>query len=223
MPWILSEEEFYSKFINHSYFCHKFDIRIAYANGKGVIDMRIRKGYIIFGVICTLAVCSFSGCQKADDAQTTPAVETQTPAVTETPVASQETKNPEQNTEKKEISIYTINDDTLESEPVIVEVEEELTAEAVVKASVKSLEEHSLKIGIYSVVQEGDAVIVSFQKDTAPVVGVGSGVEETILNCISDSLIDNVEGCKKVIFRVEDGPYESGHMIFGIDEVYASE
>lgn len=185
--------------------------------------MRIRKGYIIFGAICVLSVCSISGCQKKEDTQTTPAVETQTPAPTQTPVASPETQNPEQNTEKKEISIYTINDDTLESEPVTVEVEEELTAEAVVEASVKSLEEHSLKIGIYSVAQEGDTVIVSFQKDTAPIIGVGSGVEETILNCISDSLIDNVEGCKKVIFRVEDGPYESGHMIFDIDEVYASE
>lgn len=187
--------------------------------------MRIQKRYLILGIFCILAIGSFSGCQKAEDPPTPPAVETQTPVpeATQTPAVPQATQTPEQSTEKKEISIYTINDDTLESEPVTVEVEEELTAETVVKAAVKSLEEHSLTIGIYSVEQKENTVIVSFMKDTAPVVGVGSGVEETILNCISDSLIDNVEDCRNVVFRIEDGPYESGHMIFGIDEVYASE
>lgn len=187
--------------------------------------MKWKKGYIIFSVVCALAVFGVTGCQKDGDTQETPAVQTQTPApvLTQTPGAPQETNNPEQGNDKKEISIYTINDDTLESEPVTVAVEEELTPETVVKAAVDSLEEHSLTIGIHKVTQEGDTVIVCFKKDTAPLVGVGSGVEVTILNCISDSLIDNIEGCKNVIFRGEDGPYESGHLIFEMDEVYVSE
>lgn len=189
--------------------------------------MKLRKGYIIFGMICTLTVFGFAGCGKDNKPQETPGVNTemptQTPAQTETPSVPVETQEPEQGNEKKEISIYTINDDTLESEPVTVEVDKELTAETVVEAAVKSLEEHSLNIGIYSVTQEKDTVIVSFKADTAPAVGVGSGVEETILNCISDSLIDNLESCRNVIFRIEDGPYESGHMIFEMDEVYARE
>lgn len=191
--------------------------------------MKLRKsyiiGYIILGMFCMFTVFSFAGCGK-DKPEETPGVSTeqptQTPEQTETPSVP-ETEEPQQGEEKKEISIYTINDDTLESEPVTVEVDKALTPETVVEASVKSLEEHSLEIGIYSVSMEKDTVIVSFYKDTAPVIGVGSGVEETILNCISDSLIDNLEACKNVIFRVEDGPYESGHMVFEMDEVYASE
>lgn len=191
--------------------------------------MKLRKGYIIFGMVCILTVASFAGCNKDEEPQETPGVNTEMPTQTpvtpgtETPDVSQNTEEPEQGTEKKEISIYTINDDTLESEPVTVEIQEKLTAKAVVEAAVKSLEEHSLIIGIHDVSQEGDTVIVSFKKDTAPAIGVGSGVEETILNCISDSLIDNLEECKSVIFRLEDGPYESGHMIFEMDEVYVSE
>lgn len=202
--------------------------------------MNIRKAYIIFCMLCVLAAFGFSGCAKDSDVPTTetPAVNTeqptQTPSQTQEPEQMQtqepqETDNPQkpdntaQSGEKKEISIYTINDNTLESEPVKVEVEKELTPETVVEAAVKSLEEHSLTIGIHSVTQEGDTVIVSFKKDTAPLVNVGSGVEETILNCISDSLIDNIEGCKNVIFRGEDGPYESGHLYFEMDEVYARE
>ena len=65
-------------------------------------------------------------------------------------------------------------------------------------------------------------LIVSFLFGKPPLSSVGSGVEETILNSIAYSLLDNVEDCKKVIFRAEGEAYESGHYAFEVDEVYAS-
>jgi hypothetical protein len=168
-----------------------------------------RKSVFLLGVLGVLLLFCLTGCGKNESIAESPSVNTE--------------KTQEPKDEKREISIYTINDDTLESEPVTVELEGELTAENVVFAAVKALEEHSLEIGIYSITTEEDTVIVSFQKDTAPLTGVGAGVEETILNCISDSLIDNIEGCKNVIFRCADGPYKSGHIEFELDEVYVSE
>ncbi len=124
--------------------------------------------------------------------------------------------------EKGEVPIYSINDESLESEQTYVEMEE-ITPKTVVQAVVDSLAEHSLEVGIDSVTMEGDTVIVSFLFGKAPLTSVGSTVEETILNSIADSLLDNVEGCKNVIFRAEGEAYESGHYAFGFDEVYASE
>ena len=69
---------------------------------------------------------------------------------------------------------------------------------------------------------EGDTVIVSFLFGKAPLSTVGSDVEETILNSIANSLLDNVEDCKKVIFRAEGEAYESGHYAFEVDEAYAT-
>ncbi len=137
----------------------------------------------------------------------------------------QQTDNQEETTDNegpKEVPIYSINDNSLESEQTFVTIEE-VTPEAVVQAVVDSLEEHSLEIGIDSVSMEGDTVIVSFLYGKAPLTSVGSTVEETILNSIADSLLDNLEECKKVIFRAEGEAYESGHYAFGIDEVYATE
>lgn len=122
----------------------------------------------------------------------------------------------------KEVPIYSINDESLESEQTYVTIEE-MTPEAVVYAVVESFEEHSLEVGIDSVTIEGDTAIVSFLYGKAPLSSVGSTVEETILNSIADSLLDNIDACKKVVFRAEGEAYESGHYAFGIDEVYAAE
>lgn len=151
---------------------------------------------------------------------------TETPQATEEPVKTEEpeaTKKPEDNKEEKEIIIYSINDDSLESEQMKVKVSDEITPEVIVSLVVEAFSEHSLDIGIDYVKQEDSNVIVSFLYDKAPLSQVGTDVEETILNSIADSLIDNVPNCKGVIFRAEGDAYESGHYAFGKDELYVKE
>ena len=123
----------------------------------------------------------------------------------------------------KNVTIYSINDESLESEQTTVKLKGEITPVAIVDAVVAAFEEHSLEIGIDSVKQEGSNVIVSFLYDKAPLSQVGSTVEETILNSIADSLIDNLPNCNGVIFRAEGEAYESGHFAFGKDELYVKE
>lgn len=131
-----------------------------------------------------------------------------------------ETATPEEGTQ---IDIYGINEDSLESEPARAVIKGEVNAASIVQAVVDNYAAKSIEIGIYDVSEEGDKVIVSFEYEKAPLANVGSEVEETILNCISDSLMDNLDTCKAVIFRAEDTSYESGHFAYGYDEVYASE
>lgn len=104
-----------------------------------------------------------------------------------------------------------------------VKVSDEITPEVIVSLVVEAFSEHSLDIGIDYVKQEDSNVIVSFLYDKAPLSQVGTDVEETILNSIADSLIDNVPNCKGVIFRAEGDAYESGHYAFGKDELYVKE
>lgn len=123
---------------------------------------------------------------------------------------------------KKELPIYTINDTTLETESAIamVPADSKLTPELVVNAVVDNFKEHNLQVGIDFVKEKDDAVIVSFQSDKAPLTDVGAGVEATILDCISQTLLDTFDTCKKVIFQVEGKAYESGHLLYEIDEAY---
>lgn len=195
-----------------------------------MIKKKRKFGIGVLVLILTMAL--FAACGKNTDEST----DSQNNVTTENKVTTENDEQTTDNEEQKEdvetadssqgvtgeVPIYSINDESLESEQTYVTIEE-VTPETVVQAVVDSLAEHSLEIGIDSVTMEGDTVIVSFLYGKAPLTSVGSTVEETILNSIADSLLDNVEGCKNVIFRAEGEAYESGHYAFGIDEVYAAE
>lgn len=123
-----------------------------------------------------------------------------------------------------ELPIYTINDETLETEDAIayVSADAKITAEVIVDAVVEAFSANSYEVKIDSVSQEGDTVVVNFKKNSAPVTGVGASAEVTTLDCISYSLLDNLSTCKKVIFRVEGEAYASGHIELGINEPYST-
>ncbi len=80
------------------------------------------------------------------------------------------------------------------------------------------------EIGISEIIQEGVRVTVGFKEGLAPLARVSAKMETAILDCISHSLLDNVDACEEVVFRGENGAaYESGHIILEVDEVYESE
>ena len=122
----------------------------------------------------------------------------------------------------KEISIYTLNETTLEVEVVeaIVPEESEITPDLIVDMVVDSLADRLVMVGIDGVTTKDDTVIISFLSDVAPSANVGSEPEGTILDCFAQSLVDNLEDYPKVIFRLEGQAYVSEHFTFGIDEVY---
>ncbi len=123
-----------------------------------------------------------------------------------------------------ELSIYTVNE-IPELEPVTVLVPQgnEITPELIVEKVVESLADQAIEIGIdYPVTTEGDAVVVSFQKDQAPYTNMGPEYEEDILNAFAQSLIDNLDTIKKVIFRIDGKAYTGGAFEYKIDEPYMS-
>lgn len=153
----------------------------------------------------------------------TPKPTTTAQAATTAATATSSPKPTSKSVLSKQLPIYTINDESLECEAAVAMIPEDskVTAKLIVNTVVDNLAEHSLKIGIDKVTVDGDKVIVSFKDGYAPLVNVGAGVESTILDCISNSLLDNLSSCKKVIFREEGKKYESGHIDLGYDEVYA--
>ena len=187
----------------------------------------IKKSYVILAIVITMSLAVFSGCRNKEDkvSQNNQSEEdTNLPADDNTsedpdntgdadsgkePAGSDTPEVPE----TKEVLLYGIQNDTLESEQVTVAVpkESKITAEFIVSQVVDVFADDSIEIGIDSVTEEGDKVIVSFLKDKAPLAKVGS---------ISMSLLDNLDTCKNVIFRVEGNAYASGHIELDKDEVY---
>lgn len=122
----------------------------------------------------------------------------------------------------KEVSVYTINKDTqgVESVVALVPEDSEITPQLIIDLVTDSLADRLITVGIDSVSTEQDTIIVNFESDQPPLVNVGSGLEKTILDAIAQSLVDNLPDYPKVIFRVEGQAYESGHLAYGLNEVY---
>ena len=148
-------------------------------------------------------------------------------AITDEPQDSSEKRNADSDVliepvATKELSIYTLNDITLEVEVVeaLVSQEIKITPELIVDMVVDSLADHLVMVGIDEVTTKDDTVIVSFLSDVAPSAKVGSGPESSILDCFAQSLVDNLKEYPKVNFQIEGQAYASGHLEFGINEVY---
>ncbi|HHU74107.1 MAG TPA: hypothetical protein GXZ28_05695 [Clostridiales bacterium] len=132
------------------------------------------------------------------------------------------TPTPIQPIANRELMIYSIDVASGDKKTVtaLVLENQEITPEVIVDLVVEALADESISIGIEKVSTEGDAVIVSFFSDQAPVINLGSGYEGAVLDVIAQSLIDNLDDYGKVIYRVEGKAYVSGHIELGIDEVY---
>lgn len=120
-----------------------------------------------------------------------------------------------------ELLVYTVNSNAeKETVTALIPMNEEITPQLIIDTVVASLADNSLKIKINKVTTEGDTVIVNFDKNQPFFDGVGGGYETAILDAIALSLIDNLDDFKKVIYRMDEEAYVSGHIELGIDEVY---
>lgn len=120
------------------------------------------------------------------------------------------------------VSIYTIDTDSMTLVPVKIKKEKE----AITPAYITSLVEDSLDddtIRVYSVEQKDNCVFLSFYAKGKPLVNCSKKMENLILDCFANSLLDNLDSCSEIVFRSEDKAYKSEHYSFKKNEVYASE
>lgn len=171
-------------------------------------------GVVSVVFLCMVYICGCSGPK-------TP-VKDNAPEPTLVPTITQVAPTPEIQINEKELSIYSISSETAEKISVVamIPADAEVTPELIVNKVVESMEDESFTIGVDSVTTEGDKVIVSFTGEEPPVQNVGSSVEGGILDAIAQSLLDNLSDYHKVVFRVMDGPYASGHFEFDLNHVY---
>jgi len=190
----------------------------------------MQKKIFIYAVLCICAAFLFSGCGRNNGGPenntetptptvpvatvTVPLTQTITPSITEELV----TIAPLQS---REITIYTLNPDSLEKEAITVLADEEvLTAEFIVEQVVAAMEDANFYLGINKIITEADSVRIDFKSDAAPVTDVGASVEGAILDILGQSILDNLPQYKKIYVSIEGGPYQTGHLEFELDDVY---
>lgn len=123
---------------------------------------------------------------------------------------------------KKKIQIYTMDPDSLQAEEIMVEIDTSngLTAQLIVDSVLDLFETQGQEVEVNNIEQDENTVTIDFNGEKAPVSNVGSAEETAILDCISMSLLDNLEECQQVVFHVNGEHYESGHYGFEFNEAY---
>ena len=184
----------------------------------------MQKKNLIYAMLCICVAFLISGCAKENSG--TPTV-TPTPAADTTILPTAVPKVDANGTtiappENLEITIYTLNPDSLEKEAVnvLVTVEDELTPELIAEQVVDAMEDEGFYLGINDIIIENDSVRIDFKSDAVPVVDVGASVEGVIIDILAQSILDNLPQYKKIYISIEGGPYHSGHLEFELDDVY---
>lgn len=183
----------------------------------------MQKKNFIYAILCIGVAFLISGCGTKNNKEQG----TQTPAPMDSTVISS-TLVPDQAEltvvplETMEITIYSLNPDSMEKEAVtaLVTVESELTPELIVEQVVAAMEDEGFFIGINDIIIQGDSVTIDYKADAAPVCEVGASVEGTILDIIGQSILDNLPQYKKIYVSIEGNAYKTGHLEFELDEVY---
>ena len=120
-----------------------------------------------------------------------------------------------------ELPIYTINiEGVVVPATALVSKDTEITPQLIVDKVLESLADQSIVIGVKPIITEKTNIIVNFEPDKTPDKNMGSSYEGAILNAIAQSLIDNFDDYKGVIFRIDDEAYTSGAYELGIDEIF---
>ncbi len=187
----------------------------------------MQKKNFIYAMLCICVAFALSGCNNPgeDNSTITPTLVPTSSAVADT-VTPPEAKPTEAISiappENLEITIYTLNPDTLEKEAVsvLVTIEDELTPEVIVEQVVDALEDEGFYLGINDIIIEGESVRLDFKSDAAPVTDVGASVEGSLIDILAQSILDNLPQYKKIYISIEGGPYHSGHLWFELDDVY---
>lgn len=187
----------------------------------------MQKKNIIYVILCICVAFVISGCGKENKETPTVTPEPTLSAssgnvITPAPTSGAEDEPTIAPLENLEITIYTLNPDSLEKEAVsvLVTVEDELTPELIVEQVVDAMEDEGFYLGINDIFIEGEGVRIDFKADTAPVTNVGASVEGAILDILGQSILDNLPRYKKIYVSIEGGPYKTGHLEFELDDVY---
>lgn len=115
-----------------------------------------------------------------------------------------------------EIYLYNNNSECVPTTSLIP-VDTPITAELIVKEVIANFDNNVI---INDIEEKKDYVTVSFDSESAPLIGISKATEEAILDCIAYSLIDNLEKCNKIYYKTDKGDYKSDDIYLSKNEPY---
>ncbi len=133
----------------------------------------------------------------------------------------EDTSEPIPSPKMETITVFTIDPANMAIIPSQVKKnEDDDSVEYITNLVLENLEDGEIKIS--EVTQKDDCAVIAFDSKSKPVKGCSEEMEDLILECFANSILDNVEGVHAVSFCTDKGPYISDNKEMAADEIYAS-
>lgn len=120
------------------------------------------------------------------------------------------------------IKYYTVNPDTfaLKSTTAMVREDAEVTPSLILDYLCDSLEDESVTLSYKSADISDGICTINFDDSIVGISKQSAELEMAILDAASQSILDNVDGCKGVRLRINDEAYSTQNFKFALDDIY---
>lgn len=173
----------------------------------------LKKQITAFITVLALSVFTFGGCGEDENGDSKL---TMAPIMTETPTPGADLRP-----FLKDVTYYTLTDAyELEEATAVLSIETELTPDYLAEYVAESFDDVSIEVKIDHVSASGKALVISFEEDSAPAVGVDEETEGLILDALAQSLLENFSDYSQIVFHIMDSAYVSKHKKMDINYVY---
>ena len=168
------------------------------------------------GLLCIVLLSfALTACGSEDDE------DTNTPEPSSNITTEDETSEPIPSPNMETITVFTIDPANMAIMPSQVKKNEaDDSVEYITKLVRENLEDDEIRVS--SATQKGERAIIAFDSKSKPVKGCDEEMEDLILECFANSILDNVDGIHEVSFCTDKGPYISENKEMEADEIYAS-
>ena len=168
------------------------------------------------GLLCiVLLLFALTACGSDEDTVDVPE------STESTQTTEDKTSEPILSPNMETITVFTIDPINMAIMPSQVKKNEaDDSVEYITKLVQDNLEDDEIRVA--SAVQEKDRAVIAFDSGSKPVKGCDEEMEDLILECFANSILDNVEGIHEVSFCTDKGPYISENKEMEADEIYAS-
>lgn len=122
----------------------------------------------------------------------------------------------------KIVEYYTVSlaTDNVSTVRVVLDADTEISPALIVDLLIDSLEDEAIELSVDYVKAEDNICIISFDNSIYSISKLGTDFEYRVLDCVAQSILDNIEGCIGVVYRINGNSYSTGNITLGVDEIY---
>lgn len=116
--------------------------------------------------------------------------------------------------------IVNASNSTLKTTTAMIRDDAEITPKLILDYICDSLEDESVTLSYKSIEVNDGICTINFDDSIIRIAEQNADLEEAILDAASQSILDNIEGCRGISLMINDGEYSTQNLKFSLTDIY---